>query len=111
MPPPLQGTIHKEDDKVIGNFAIDGLRLLAVINLPSLVEHSFDRIDAILEYTNLDDLKGEFNIGDDSVVGPDDLILSLKSESGKKAKITAPIFPPLPSELKKDGTVVFRIHY
>ncbi|KAI8874414.1 hypothetical protein GQ42DRAFT_159771 [Ramicandelaber brevisporus] len=103
------GYIRKQDDMVVGEFNLKGKRLLAQIDLPSLAEHPIVQFPVTLEYDNADDLKGSFKIGDDSVVGPEQLRLSLKSESDKEAKITGIVYSPLPSGLSNRGAVIFNL--
>ncbi|KAI8866473.1 hypothetical protein GQ42DRAFT_165474 [Ramicandelaber brevisporus] len=102
------GIIRKQGVEIKGEFPVDGLLLSAHIDLPSLAAHPIGQLPAVLEYNNTDELFGPFKIEPDSVVGPNELSLSLVGiKSGVKAKITAPIFPPLPSGLSNDGVVIF----
>ncbi|KAI8870697.1 hypothetical protein GQ42DRAFT_162515 [Ramicandelaber brevisporus] len=102
-----QGRIRKDGDKFVGDFFTIGGPRLAFIELPSLGEHPIDEIPATLEYESIGDLYGQFRIGDDSVLGPVELRLSLVRDS-VKAKIITRVFPPLPSNLSKEGTVDFK---
>ncbi|KAI8867147.1 hypothetical protein GQ42DRAFT_158164 [Ramicandelaber brevisporus] len=102
------GLIYREDGQVTGEFRNEYGRILAQINLPSLNDVKVYAPDACIEFDSYGDLLGEYKIGDDSVLGPDELRLSLLNEFGAKVKIIAEVIKPLPSGLSKDGgTVVF----
>ncbi|KAI8871002.1 hypothetical protein GQ42DRAFT_162327 [Ramicandelaber brevisporus] len=107
----LHGYIYKKRDDVLCEFEINSRPFLGLVELSSLAAHLTGKFSATLEYDNSDDLNGLFTIGDNSVVGPSDLILSLVNESGAKAKITTRISPPLPSGLSNHGTVDFGLPF
>ncbi|KAI8872170.1 hypothetical protein GQ42DRAFT_161518 [Ramicandelaber brevisporus] len=101
----LQGTISAEGH-AIGNFPTDQGHIVAHVYQLVKVALRFEKTPATLEYEDIADLKGEFKIDEGSVIGPKELRLSLTSESGKKAKITAK-FESETMRLPPIGTVSF----
>ncbi|KAI8873593.1 hypothetical protein GQ42DRAFT_160445 [Ramicandelaber brevisporus] len=101
------GKLIGKDGAIFSEFTSDHGLIEAQFTLNVPVEYFLQGVGATLEYDNFDDLKGDFKITTDSVIGPDELHLLLVKDSGVKAKVTAKLESKLPSALKEGGTATF----